>query len=165
MPLYIKVHPVVQEFIVSTRGNNVIEVGRQDGLFERIKFLLELPPLDYKQPTEKGNGIINLLIPFFNIGNKQINNLYRNHLNNRHQRMLSNEIKDIFKKIFHNYVLAYSRAGRQQKEGIYDFCLTYNITYNKINFEMLKKSWDRSEEKLLLPPELQVIKRRKKLND
>ena len=163
MPLYIKVHPIVQEFIESRYGSNVIEIGRQDALFERIKFLLQLQPKNYKKPIENGNGIINLLIPNFNVGVWKVNNLYRNHLDNRHQRMISNEIKDIFKKIFHNYVLAYARAGKQQKKGIYDFCETYKLTLNNVNYEMLKKSWDRSEEKKLLPPELQVIKRRKKL--
>lgn len=155
IPLRVKVHPVVKEFIVSTTGSDTVEPIANSNFYHRIKTILQLNPKEYKNYPLRCNTSITILVSNFRIGDKRINQLFRNELDDRRQYFLSKELYDGFKSIFHNYVLAYMRAGgKQQKIAIEDFCLVYNISLNKINFEMLKKSWDRSEQKKLLKNQL-----------
>lgn len=151
IPLQIKVHPVVREFIVSTTGSDVIEPIPVSNFCHRVKTILQLTPKDYKKYPLKRAGTITILVSNFRIGDKRIQELSRNHLDDRRQYHLSKELYDGFKSIFHNYVLAYMRGGgKQQKMAIEDFCTVYNISLDKINYEMLKKSWDRSEQKKVI---------------
>jgi len=155
IPLYIKVDPFVKQFIKRIYGSDVVDVGQQDALFERIKYILQLQPKEYKQPI-KGDYVITVFIPRFRILNKRIDNFYRTNLDDRRQKMIAGEFKKLFKKVFHNYVFGYCRSNinksllENQKEGIYDFCLAYEINMDEILFESLKKSWDRSDEKKML---------------
>lgn len=155
IPLYIKVDAFVKQFIVRIYGSDVVDVGQQDALFERIKYILQLAPKEFKNPA-KGDHVITVFIPKFRILNKQINNLYRNNLDDRRQKMIASEFKKLFKQVFHNYVFGYCRSNinkntdENQKEAIYDFCSSYQINMDEILFETLKKSWDRSDEKKIL---------------
>ena len=149
-PLYIKVHPVLKEFYKCLTGSDVIEVKPNDDFSTRIKTILQLTPKNYNVRYPFGReDYITLLLPgkFYLGRDKYIDTTSRNYLDDRRQYFISQELYGMFKSIFHNYVLAYTRSGRQQKEGILDFCEVYNISMDKINFDMLKKSWDRSFEK------------------
>lgn len=152
IPLHIKVHPVVKEFIVSIAGSDTIE-PKGDSLFaRRIHFVLQLQPMEYseKHPFRrlKDDSSITILLPRCQMGREKVNVLYRNHLDDRRQYLISRELYAGFKNIFHTYMLAYMKGGGEtQKEGIESFCETYNLSMKKINYDMLKKSWDRSQEK------------------
>lgn len=157
IPLYIRVAPIVKEFIVSTRGTDVIDVCKNDRFFEQIKYILQLPPknINYKNmPT--GDNVITLFVPTFRAGGVLIYPQYRNYLDDQKQYLISNEIKKLFKSIFYNYMLAYCRSRinnnieENQKEAVNDFCLAYNLSWDVINYEMLIKSWNRSNEKKML---------------
>lgn len=152
IPLQIKLHPVVREFIVSTTGSDVIEPIPNSNFYHRVKTILQLTPKDYKKYPLKRAGTITILVYKFSLGEEnRIYGEHRNHLDDRRQYFLSKEMYDGFKSIFHNYVLAYMRGGgKQQKQAIEDFCTVYNLSLDIINYEMLKKSWDRSEQKKLL---------------
>jgi len=155
IPLYIKVDAFVKQFIIKTYGSDVVDVGQQDALFERIKYVLQLTPKTYKKPIS-GDHVITVFIPRFRILNKRIDNFYRCNLDDRRQKFIASEFKKLFKSVMHNYILGYCRSNinknmeENQKEGIYDFCLTYEINMDEILFDTLKKSWDRSDEKKLL---------------
>lgn len=151
IPLTIKVHPVVREFYVSTTGSDTIDLAGNDNMAFRIKTILQLTPKNYKYVPFKSPETITLLLPNFRIGDKRVNQFFRNHLDDRRQYFVSKELYSNFKSKFHNYVLAYMRGGgKQQKLAIEDFCDIYNLSLSSINFDMLKKSWDRSEEKKIL---------------
>jgi hypothetical protein len=152
IPIQVKVHPVVREFIVSTTGSHVIEPIPNSNFFFRIKTILQLNPKEYKNYPLKNESTITIIVTNFHLGrDNYIYGEHRNHLDDRRQYFLSKELYDGFKSIFHNYVLAYLRGGgKQQKQAIEDFCLVYNISLENINYEMLKKSWDRSEQKKML---------------
>lgn len=163
IPLYIKVDRYVKEFIISTYGSDVVDIGQQDALFERIKYMLQLQPKDYMNPIN-GDNVITIFIPTFQIINKRVDKLYRSNLDDRRQKMIASEFKRLCKKVMHNFVFGYCRSNvtknldENQKAGIEDFCLSYNINMDKILFETLKKSWDRSKEKMRLKS-LQKVKK------
>lgn len=154
IPIYIRVDPIVKEFIVATRGTDVIDVNKNDALFEQVKYILQLQPknVSYKN-MPNGDNVITLFLPTFRAGGKLIKTWYRNHLDDQKQFLISREIKKLFKSIFHNYVLAYCRSNinkgvkENQKEAVEDFCLVYNLNWNNIKYESLIRSWNRSKEK------------------
>jgi len=152
IPLYIKVDRYVKEFIISTYGSDVVDIGQQDALFERIKYMLQLQPKDYKKPI-KGDNTITVFIPYFKILDKHIDKIYRANLDDRRQALIASEFKKLLKRSMHNYIAGYCRSNlhkdldENQKAGIEDFCEFYRINMDKILHESLKKSWDRSKEK------------------
>lgn len=152
VPLYIKVDRYVKEFIISTYGSDVVDVGQQDALFERIKYMLQLQPKEYKNPV-KGDHMITVFIPYFKIFDTHIDKTYRANLDDRRQALIASEFKKIFKRCIHNFVAGYCRSNlhkdfdENQKAGIEDFCAFYKLNMDKLLFDSLKKSWDRSKEK------------------
>lgn len=152
IPLRVKVHPVVKEFIVSTTGSDVIEPIINSNFYHRVKSILQLQPKNYKIYPFKNHSTITIIVSKFHCGrDNYIYGEHRNFLDDRRQRFLSKELYDNFKSIFHNYVLAYMRGGgKQQKKAIEDFCQVYNLSMESTSYEMLKKSWDRSEQKKIL---------------
>lgn len=155
----ISVSPIIKEWIVSTYGSDTIQCGQDDFLSNKIKYLLTLVPKDYKpNRIEKENRITIQLINF-EIGStsssfrKQIN-AYQNYLTPTVERLIEKEFARNFKSTFHSFVFGYvvsnSNAVGSQKEGIETFCAAYGLSLDKINYEMLKKSWDRSPEKRVL---------------
>jgi hypothetical protein len=152
VPLKIKVHPVVREFLVSLTGSDVIDPIQNSTFYHRIKFILQLNPKNYNQTylnrRFKNESTITILVGWFQMCDKRIDPLSRNYLDDARQYLISKELYQSFKNIFHNYMLAYMRGGGvSQKKGIEDFCCVYNLALDNITYEMLKKSWDRSEEK------------------
>ena len=156
IPLHINVHPVVHEFFLSRYHSNTIELSPNDLFSERIKTILQLQPKKYKKVPFKITETLILLLPNkFYIGeDNYVNTRYRNYLDDRRQYLLSRELYKLFKEVFCKYVLAFCRGNNlkrgSQKKGIEDFCLVYDIEFNSINYDMLKKTWDRSFEKQFL---------------
>lgn len=148
--IFLKVHPVVFEYYKSMYGL-VIDLDRNNTLSHRIAYLLtSTRPKDYNVYKLKSFKILQLRLHHFNINNTRINIQYRNYLDDSSQYQISKELYNRFKDIFHAHVLAYCRAGGMQSDGIKDFCDAYRIYGDVINFDMLKKSWDRSDEKKIL---------------
>lgn len=152
IPLSIRVHPIVKEFYVATTGSDTITPKSNSNLYRRILFILQLRPKDYNQTyinrRFKEQDSLTIFIGRFCSSPQKIDPLYRNYLDDYRQALISKELYESFKCVFHNYVLAYLRGGgKQQKLAIYDFCSAYNLSLTNISYEMLKKSWDRSEQK------------------
>jgi len=157
--LKLNVHPVVYEFFTFRFHTDVIEISPNDTFSIRVKTILQLQPKTYeagspKIPLQYYKTLTLLLPRAFDVAGKRIATEYRNNLDNRRQFLLSRELHRLFKDIFHKYVLAYCRGKKLapgcQKEAIEDFCFIHNLKLNKINYEMLKKSWYRSDEKQFL---------------
>ena len=79
----------------------------------------------------------------------RINTLFRCFLSKEGNSEIANELRKRFKNSFHTFVLAslIANPDLQQKEAIENFIEHFHLTNNKVTYEMLKKSWDRSEEK------------------
>ncbi len=172
-PLKIKVHPVIYEFYYSRYHTDVIEISPNDNFSERIKTILQLQPKrydkNYKLYPLSSDKYLTLLLPKkFSLGrDKRIYTVSRNYLDVRRQHLLSRELQKFFKEIFHKYVLAYCRARNNergsQKTAIEDFCIVYDISFTKITYEMLIKSWNRSYEKQYLTKNSKVYKKKNDL--
>jgi hypothetical protein len=151
IPVQVKVSPIVREWMVSYYGSNIIKPHYEDAYGYLVKLLLELPPRDYVFQKLPEQECITFLMPCGKVGDNRNYNLYRNYLPPEHHRMLNRFFYYNFKEHFHIYMVGYLRGGyRNQKAAIEDFCNCYNLPMEHITYDMLKKSWDRSEEKKYL---------------
>lgn len=148
----VSVNPTLKEFIVNVYGGNTIQIKKEDLLSQKIKYIMQLMPSDFSPVNTDPNAIKIEVTDAYIFKTSKYGTLfhadtqYRSFLNERLQHILAKELNKGFKEIFHNYVLAFARAGREQKEGIEDFCDVYNLSMNRISFDMLKKSWQRSDQ-------------------
>jgi hypothetical protein len=164
----IKVSRTLREFIICTTGSDVIYPEKSGLLWQLLKQHLKTAPsieviaaMKDKDPDEyikialrkcnhskvwtkkmKGPGAGTFC-------NVTINVLYRSYLDERGQNEIAKHLRSAFKQCFHNFVQGATFVNKdiQQKEAIEQFCKVYSITFNKITFEMLRKSWQRSGQK------------------
>lgn len=143
--------PSLREFMIARNGgSDMIKLKSDDIFTSKIINLLKSPPKDY-QPHRTNNGVISIKVPSFRICNSVHNGLVRFYLSSRDQQIIVDEWNSTFKEIFHNYVMAFC-VGMNfkvpcQKMAILSFCEDYKIPMENMNFDTLKKSWDRSEQK------------------
>jgi hypothetical protein len=140
----VKVSRILKEFILCTNKSDNLVPEKYDDILKSIMPLLKTTPSGWK-PIQDRSEYIRITLPY----NREVDTRYRNYLDDIGQRCIELRLNKTFKSIFHNYVLAYVMAGRQQREGIEDFCDIYQLKCDNIDYEMLKKSWDRSHEKKL----------------
>jgi len=152
----IRVSPILKEFIEAKWGSDTITLGKDDYFTQKIKHILQRFPEDYVpvKPSERESYIRMEVkrVEFVRVGSKSLfEKLAQSaYLDSYLQEQMAKELDKYFKEIFHAYVLAFcsarSFADNCQRDGILDFCDVYNLKMNKVNFEMLKKSWYRSNE-------------------
>jgi hypothetical protein len=141
--------PILTEFLISrNNGSNVIKVDYNDVFARKILHLLESPPVS---SCKKEEGKINIEISYFQVGNVRYSSENKNYLSEENQGSIVYDWNNTFKEIFHNYVLAYCQGMKFkipcQRKAIMSFCEHYSIPGDDINFDTLKKSWDRSSQK------------------
>ena len=153
-PVHVKIHHVIKEYYLSIYGSDTIEVSNNSSFGLRVRNILQLPPGMYKKCSIKNPTILTFMVPDSFAKDKKGNTIktkFKGYLDDRRQYFLSLQLILDFRLIFHNAMLGYCRASRWepgcQKTAIYSFCDTYKIAMNKVNYAMLKKSWDRSQEK------------------
>lgn len=152
----IKVSPILKEFIEAKWGGDTIVLGKDDYFTQKIKHILQRYPEDYRpvKVSEREEYVRMHVkhVEIIRVGSKCLfeKEVQWSYLDKYMQEQLSKELNKYFKEIFHAYVLAFcsarSFADNCQRDGILDFCEVYNLRLNKVNFEMLKKSWYRSNE-------------------
>jgi len=155
VPLTIKVHKALYEYYTNEYGTERIEIKPGDGFSLRIKWMLQLYSESTKKyPLKHTKELILLLPNEFRLSGRKGKRVYTEHrgyLDEARQYYLSKELYDQFKNVFHASVLSFCIAKEFslgcQKEGIYNFIDLHNLALDAINYEMLKKSWDRSREK------------------
>ena len=147
----VKVTPIIREFIICTNGSDLIVCNENSSIAEKIKYLLKLPPKNYKPDKELSNKI-RFQLSTFRIMSKRLFTDFRNYLDTRSNRIIFNDLNSGFKDIFHNYVAGYVTPKKMclgsQKDAVLDFCSMYKLSCDDITYEMLKKSWDRSKQKI-----------------
>jgi len=150
MHVDIVVNSALREFLVAqNNGSEIFELEKSGLLNHKINLLLEKVPSDFRFPKSKEN-LIRIKLTYLKIGNNKIYPQSKCYLSENSQKIIAADLYKVFKEVFHNYVLSHHRAGKKVSDGIHDFCKCYNIPMNKLNYEMLKKSWDRSKEKKLI---------------
>ncbi len=159
--VYVKVHPVLRDFIVATRGTDLIIPDDKGPLWATVKTFLRHIPNDYKpHPAGPVKDHVRIALPpisasspIFNVqaGDTIVCNfLYRNFLDHRGQTAVSDQLMKEFKGTYRSFMAGYlashpnQRGESQIKEGIDEFCRIHCIHMDdKITYEMLRKDWYR----------------------
>lgn len=165
MDIDISVSPIIKEWIVATYGTDSVQCSKNNFLSRKIKYLLQLGSGKFIPRNIHPSNRITIKLINFSIGSSNnritINVDYRYSLPEEFDRIIEDEFYLQFKQVFHNFVLGYCLSTNNslgsQKEAIEIFCETYSISLNRINYEMLKKSWDRSPEKALINSKIKRI--------
>lgn len=149
--ILLKVHPALFDFYFCVYKTDTICLSANTTFYQKIISSLEVAPSRYERYKMKDFKILRIQLPAgTDFGNKRIYTKNKG-ISDRNQELISRELYYLFKDIFHNYVLGYCRGRKNdngcQKMAILDFCSTYNIQEEALNYEMLKKSWDRSPQK------------------
>jgi hypothetical protein len=159
MTVDVRISPVVREFIICTTGDDLIIPRRDDWLWLILKQHLLTAPPDYTliPDAERRNYIRVMLLDCHSSKvyakdrgrNIHINTLFRWYLDDRGQNAVARHLRSQFKATFHNFVqgAATVNPDAQITDAIHRFCKLYNITMNNITFDMLIKSWQRSEQR------------------
>lgn len=155
----VKVTPIVKEFLVSKYGSDTITLGKDDYFTQKIRHIIQRKPDAYKpiKPEDRGNYIrMQVKDVNFSIKSKSFACHHAEHsfLTDYLQLALSKELTKYFKEVFHSYVLAFCIAKNcvdgVQRDAIYSFADVFCLPMNKIDFDMLRKSWMRSNERRVL---------------
>ena len=154
MNVQVKVSPLIREWVVANYGSNTIVCRPRDFFSSKLKYLLQLQPHDQHFTALPDEECININYGKLTIGrwrsleHKQLNQNYYTYLSAESQRLLSQEIYRQFKSSFHGFMLGFCIADGNMpgsyRRGICEFMSRYNLPHNAINYEMLKKNWDRS---------------------
>lgn len=138
----IRVTLILKEFVLATNGSDKLYLKSQSCLANNVIDLLQKQPTEFR-PLRNRAYYLRLVLPF----NEKKDVRTYNYLDERGQYIISQKLNKNFKMCFHNFMLGSVRSGKRQSDSILDFCATYLLKLDDINYDMLKKSWDRSNEK------------------
>jgi len=141
--IQVKVDPIVREFIYAKlNGAAVVRLPQGDILYKMIHDWLQKPNRKHRRKIKPDN-LITIYVP-----TTPTKNIYKSHhLTEFRQKLINDYIYQSLKTEFYKHVLDKISEGYRQRKAIYSFMELYHITDANINYEMLKKSWDRSVEK------------------
>ena len=142
----------LREFLIArNKGSDVLKVNYTDAFVRRIIPYLESTPEDIVIPPVVNEDHIMVEISYFKQDGVMQSSEFKNYLSEENQKAIVSEWEDTYKEIFHNYVAGFCKGMNYkipcQKRAIISFCNDYDIPMNKILFDSLKKSWDRSKQK------------------
>ena len=142
----IKLKPYLQEFIICALRDETPKASRSHFIGAILSPLLEYTPKDHIPKPVKGEDYVTLPLPreAFGIETRR-GTVY---MSEENQRIFERTMRIYFKSIFFQFVDDKIRYNRQIKECILMFCAHYQISFNKINYEMLKKSYYRHRKSL-----------------
>lgn len=147
----IRVSLILKEFILSTNNSDKLYLNKRSDISNTLFTLLKPQP-EIPKPIKNRAYYIRLVLPY----NETKDIRCYNYLDEQGQFIIFQKLNKNFKLCFHNFMLGKVKSGIKQSEGITDFCTTYFIKCDNLNYEMLKKSWDRSYEKLLWKKSLSI---------
>lgn len=150
---YIKVDPFVFDFYFSKYNSSTILINKKDPLYHLVINKLEHNPSI--PPKLEDKYVLGIKLPYLDNTNAHFqgkkNIQYTNYITAKSQQFISAQLKNLIKEVFHTYVYSYCIACKMkrgcQKKAIESFISVNKIQMNNINYEMLKKSWDRSSHK------------------
>jgi hypothetical protein len=144
MKTYIHLKPSLQEFVVCAFLGGTRNVTAADTFGKLIKPWLSIPPKNYdtKIPTDK--NIFEFELPNYEDKNTQ----YNFYILPKGEQYISIIINEMFIKHMCVYLdKIMKNSNGEIKSAIYDYCYSYNISFENINYETLKKSYYRFRKK------------------
>lgn len=140
----VRVSPLIRDFVNTIYQSNIIELKKNDYLTLILRPLLCLVPENYK-PFKPTDCFVKIqLCHQWRYG---FDIRYRNYLDELGQKFLNDFLYSQFKEIFFSFVQGCVTSGIEQQKAIELFCKAYNMNSELINFDMLIKSWNRSNNK------------------
>jgi len=138
----IRIKPYLKEFLIAFYGgHHPVEASKKNVIGTYLEPLLERPP--EKLPGKnKDDTYITILIPEYH-GRRPDS---YNYISEHNQKVFNNMVHAFFKELMLKYVDDRMRLGFTKKDSIYQFCHNYKIPFDKVNYEMLKKKYDRHKK-------------------
>jgi hypothetical protein len=145
MTAYIHLKPALQEFVVCAYLNGTRKVNAADAFGKLIKPWLSIPPEGYDPITPAGPDVFEFELPNYNDKNTA-HNFY---IAPKAQKYIATMLNEMFlTQMFIHLDKILSRMEREQiKDAIYDYCYSYNITMEHIQYDALKKAYYRYRQK------------------
>jgi len=139
----ISVTPQIKAWLTAKNNNfPVIKLKAGDPIIKLIQEWLTKPNKKSRKKPNPENSI-KLYIPLCSH-----KNIYNSHfLSENRQKFITDFFAASFKAEFIKHVIDKIEEGYSQKKAIYDFLFFYNLRESDFNYETLKKSWDRSQDK------------------
>ena len=162
MTIYVPVPKYLKEYY-NGYSKSVISLPKKSRLLKLVSSLLEPQPATKLQQNYAKNECVKLILPY--LSHKGINVNYRNYVQDKGLQLIALELEAIFRNRLHAFIVGYTIAASQrhpfsvygtQRQAIEDFCKIHNITFENVNFDSLKKSFDRSEDKFFLKNVVQI---------
>lgn len=154
---YVKVNPVLREYILATNGGSDIILPDFKGeLWIIVKSKLKTIPSDYKpMPPGPVAGHVRIALPtssslrpVYNVNTGCVlvtNPLFRSYLDAEGQSEVEKFMMKGFKKTFRDFMTGAVTCNSELaiKLAIDRFCETYHLPMEDITYEMLRKDWYR----------------------
>lgn len=142
----VKLKPYLQEFIICALRDEAPKASRSHFIGAILSPLLEYTPKDHIPKPGKSEEYVTLPLPREAFGVETRRGTV--YVSEHNQRIFERTMRIYFKSIFFQFVDDKIRYNRQIKQCILMFCTHYQISFNKINYEMLKKSYYRYRKSL-----------------
>lgn len=138
--LTLRLRPHLREFLICKLQEESIYSSRKNIIGAILEPLLEYQPKDLSPQKSHPDDFV-FVLPFkFNQLDTTNHTVYMSEYN---QRIFSRILNLYFKDVFFNYIDDKVRYHNEIQKCIFLFCTDYNITFNRITFESLKKSYYR----------------------
>lgn len=134
----IKLKPYLQEYLRSELRNQNI-ASKRNIIGKIIRPFLVIRPAGVNPEFSKSSDYITFELPYYEDMNI-LNNLY---ITPENQKIIEGFLELHFKDLFYHYMKDKVRFYRSFKKCILQFCADHNLTFDYINYEMLKKDFYR----------------------
>jgi hypothetical protein len=145
MTTYIHLKPALQEFVVCAFLHGSRQVSAADTFGKLIKPWLTIPPTGYNPIMPDGQDVFEFQLPNYE-DKYTASNFY---IPPKAQKYIATMLNEIFLNLmFVHLDTILPRMEREQiKEAIYDYCYSYNISMEHIQYDTLKKAYYRHRQK------------------
>ncbi|MDR0754179.1 MAG: hypothetical protein LBF04_02200 [Prevotellaceae bacterium] len=139
MKTYIHLKPSLQEFVVCAFLSGTRNVTAADTFGKLIKPWLAIPPKDYNPKIPVDKNIFEFELPNY----EDKNTLYNFYISQKGEKYIATILNEMFLKQMFIHLDKTLKNTHKIKDAIFDYCYSYNISFDNINYESLKKSYYR----------------------
>jgi hypothetical protein len=145
MTTYIHLKPALQEFVVCAFLRGSRQVSAADTFGKLIKPWLTTPPVGYNPVTPAGLDVFEFQLPGY-ADEYTASNFYISPKAQKHIAVMLNEM--FMNLMFIHLDTILPRMEKEQiKQAIYDYCYSYSISMEHIQYDTLKKAYYRHRQK------------------
>jgi hypothetical protein len=142
---YIHLKPALQEFVVCAFLAGGRKVSAADTFGKLIRPWLTTPPDGYNPVTPAGPDVFEFQLPNYEDKNTE----YNFYIPPKAQKYIASMLNEMFLSLmFIHFDKMLTRMKNEQiKDAIYDYCYSYNISMEHIQYDTLKKAYYRYRQK------------------